>query len=494
MNNFINIDNKTKVYKTDVLIVGSGAGGATIADMLTKQGFEILMLEEGGSYPIKELKKPEEVFTKIWRHSGLTATLGKPNIAYAEGKAFGGSTEINSAIFQRPYEAVVQDWQDQYKLDDTWSLKNMNKYWDDTFAQMNVSYHEKYYADTTTLIDGAKKMGYKSEYLSVAMNTKEKDDRIYGCPVVGKQSMSKTLLPAAMKRGMKVITNCKLDKIIFKGKQATQAYCQVKKGNKNISIKVEFKYIFCCAGATNTPLILKRSGVKTIDFNNFQLHPTMKVFALFDKKIQDPHSIVAASYISEFMPNIRIAGSVVTKGFVGMALANNYHHTKPFLDNMENVGSYYVMIKPFSKGHFRFLPFANQWMDSPLIDYKLTDWDFEHFKKGLTYLTNAMFAAGAKIVMPDIANHDGWRSMTDFKKDMSRTAQYNLMSVHLMASCPPSGVKNLGVTNPEGRVWGYDNFYIADASQIPTALGCNPQATVMAIAKKYATQFVAHYK
>ncbi|MGI9461037.1 MAG: GMC family oxidoreductase N-terminal domain-containing protein [Alphaproteobacteria bacterium] len=484
---FINVNATDKIYKADLLIIGSGAGGATIADIATQHGMDVLMVEEGEKYPIKQLKTPEEVFIKLWRNSGLTATLGKPNIAFAEGKTFGGSTEINSAIFQRPHEQVVKNWQSAYQLDDSWSYKNLLRYWDKSFSQMHVSYHKKYYADSDVLIKGAAKLNYAAEYLSIAMKPDEKDDRIYGNPIKGKRSMSNSLLPLALKRGMRVILGCRVNRLSFKGKKAVRAYCDVKKNNTSKKLVIEFKYVFCCAGSIHTPMILKKSGVRSnLPFDNFQLHPTLKMFGLFPKKIQTAASMAPGAFVSEFMPDIRLGGSIFTRGFVGMALANNYDNASEFLQDMDYVGSYYVMIKPTAKGRFHFLPM----LDSPLINYKLAMVDFANLKKGMGYLAEIMFAYGAKKVMPDIAGHRGWHNMADVKKDSSRTENYNLMSIHLMGSCPPSGNRQMGITDQTGLVWGYDNFYIADGSQVPTAMGCNPQATIMAIAKKYGTEFI----
>jgi choline dehydrogenase-like flavoprotein len=37
------------------------------------------------------------------------------------------------------------------------------------------------------------------------------------------------------------------------------------------------------------------------------------------------------------------------------------------------------------------------------------------------------------------------------------------------------------VVAPDGRVWGWANLHVADASVFPTSLGVNPQVTTMAM-------------
>ena len=86
----------------DALIIGSGAGGATVADYLTKSGLDVVMLEEGPY--INAEKVPDSVpegLIRMWRAGGLTVALGQNIVPYAEGRCVGGGTEINSAIMQR---------------------------------------------------------------------------------------------------------------------------------------------------------------------------------------------------------------------------------------------------------------------------------------------------------------------------------------------------------------------------------------------------------
>ena len=47
-----------------------------------------------------------------------------------------------------------------------------------------------------------------------------------------------------------------------------------------------------------------------------------------------------------------------------------------------------------------------------------------------------------------------------------------------------------GVIDPEFKVYGYNNLYVADASVFPSSIGVNPQLTVMALAH-YASEFIA---
>jgi choline dehydrogenase-like flavoprotein len=94
--------------EAEVLVIGSGAGGAVTAAMLARAGRRVVVVEEGPWVDPDALEpfSLQEMVAK-YRHRGLAAALGSPTIAYAEGRCVGGSTEINSGLWHRlpPYLA-----------------------------------------------------------------------------------------------------------------------------------------------------------------------------------------------------------------------------------------------------------------------------------------------------------------------------------------------------------------------------------------------------
>ena len=49
-----------KEHRCDIVVVGSGAGGAIIAHRLVEQGKQVVLLEAGGAY------KTEDYTTDFW--------------------------------------------------------------------------------------------------------------------------------------------------------------------------------------------------------------------------------------------------------------------------------------------------------------------------------------------------------------------------------------------------------------------------------------------
>lgn len=95
-------DKSEQALKVQVLIIGSGAGGATSAAVLAENGFEVVVLEEGDRQPISEYgQAPTQSMQKLYRNKGLMPVMGSVPIGYVEGRCLGGSTEINSGFWHR---------------------------------------------------------------------------------------------------------------------------------------------------------------------------------------------------------------------------------------------------------------------------------------------------------------------------------------------------------------------------------------------------------
>ena len=65
------------------------------------------------------------------------------------------------------------------------------------------------------------------------------------------------------------------------------------------------------------------------------------------------------------------------------------------------------------------------------------------------------------------------------------------MTVHLTSSVRMGENRAATGADSFGRVWGYSNLRVNDASLLPDAPGVNPQAAIMAISLRNADHFIA---
>ena len=98
-------------HECEVLVIGSGAGGATTAALLAEAGRDVLVVEEGAWVEQGEVVPFSlEQMDRQYRAGGVTVALGRPSIAYTEGCCAGGGTEINSGLYRRPSEETLDRW------------------------------------------------------------------------------------------------------------------------------------------------------------------------------------------------------------------------------------------------------------------------------------------------------------------------------------------------------------------------------------------------
>jgi choline dehydrogenase-like flavoprotein len=98
-------------HECEVLVVGSGAGGATTAALLAEAGCDVLIVEEGSWVEQGDVVPFSlDQMDRQYRSGGVTVALGRPSIAYTEGCCAGGGTEINSGLYRRPSEETLARW------------------------------------------------------------------------------------------------------------------------------------------------------------------------------------------------------------------------------------------------------------------------------------------------------------------------------------------------------------------------------------------------
>ena len=95
--------------RTQVCVIGSGAGGAVVAKELAEAGIEVCLLEEGAYYRGKDFTgNPRQMIDMVYRNRGLTGTVGGLTIPIPLGRCVGGTTTINSGTCYRAPDYVLE--------------------------------------------------------------------------------------------------------------------------------------------------------------------------------------------------------------------------------------------------------------------------------------------------------------------------------------------------------------------------------------------------
>lgn len=477
-------------HSCEVLVIGTGAGGASVADMLSEAGLDVLMVEEGVHIPASDAPQGiSESMRKMWRGGGLMSTLGS-QIAFAEGRCVGGGTEINSAIFQRAPISVLERWRTANQLDDM-SAQALEPYYNRAAAAVNASQTPGPPGPVTSILEQAgNAMGWEVTSLERGQRGCVGTNLCSAaCPTGGKQSMSSTLIPQARTRGARLLSSTRAKRLVLRNGRVTGAIVSQRDelGHSRDEM-ISASWIFVAAGTMQTPMLLWRSGISRLAGASFQLHPTIRLLARFPKTVNAQRDRLPLVAITEFVPELRFGGSIFTIGTYAMALTEDWRHQAGLLPDYSHHAMYYAMIKPDGVGRIQCLP----GIADPIVTYKLTERDWRRLGDGAQKLAGALFAAGAQHVTPAIRGHAGWASAAAAAADMALPKhRTSLMTIHLFSSCPMGNDAKHYAVDGYGRVFGFDNLVVADGSLLPSAPGVNPQATIMALAYRAADAFLA---
>jgi choline dehydrogenase-like flavoprotein len=99
----------------DVVVVGSGSGGAVVAAHLAEAGQRVVVLEEGPHVPWERYgrMRPSESMRHLWRDAGLTIAVGlgdTPMINVMMGECVGGSSVLTGGVCFRTPGSVHREW------------------------------------------------------------------------------------------------------------------------------------------------------------------------------------------------------------------------------------------------------------------------------------------------------------------------------------------------------------------------------------------------
>src|SRR5690554_3486170 len=99
--------------EADIAIIGSGAGGATSAEILSAAGFRVLLIEEGGLFTSSDFTLQENDAYPALYQEGLGRMSRDGAIIILQGRAVGGSTVINCTSCFRTPEPTLARWADE---------------------------------------------------------------------------------------------------------------------------------------------------------------------------------------------------------------------------------------------------------------------------------------------------------------------------------------------------------------------------------------------
>lgn len=490
-------------YLADVVVVGTGAGGAPAGAMLRDAGLDVVMIEEGGLHRTESFRTdPISSLQRLYRDAGTSSIMGRPPILFAEGRCVGGSTTVNGGMSWPTPERVLEQWSGEFRLDAT-DAASMAPYFEAAQRILHVEFQNK---DTLgrndeLFVAGAERLGWRVEdnprdmHRCVGLNNCG-----FGCPTGAKRSMLVTEVPRTLAAGSSLITYAKVTRVLFRGDRAVgvrgcfvdeRGRRRTSRGVKLGTFEVFARLVVLAAGARHTPGILLRSGIRGGQVGRgLHTHPNAKVVGVFPDRVNPWVGAHQAHQVHQFLEDgILLAYAGVPPGILATGIpgfGREHGERMSLYNHMMTAG---CLVEDTGVGRVGLGPDLEPWMS-----FRLSPRDVETIHRGVRMSAEQMFAAGAKSVLLPFGDLPELKGPDDLVRiDARPRKRHNieLMTVHIMSSARMSRDPSGGVVDAWGRVHGVDGLVVADASIIPSSIGVNPMETIVALSLRCAGRWAA---
>ncbi|MEQ1506859.1 MAG: GMC family oxidoreductase N-terminal domain-containing protein, partial [Myxococcota bacterium] len=293
----------------DVLVIGSGCGGATLALALAERGIDVIVAERGGYYTAADFDQREaNMLAKIDGGRGLD-TSDDGGVAMTYGNNVGGASVHYWADSYRTPADRLAVWADQYGVEGH-DLATLTPQFERLERDLNVHPAPDEYANRINVLvrDAAQRLGWKVDRVPQARKGCVSSGYCaQGCAYDAKQSQLVTHLPRAVALGARVFADLDLTRLYWNGPRVTSAVGLVldrATGRpRGPTVRIEPKAVAVAAGGYGTPRLLLRQGLKdrlpALGEHLF-VNPCPMVHGRFDEDIVQWRNIPAAWAVEEF--------------------------------------------------------------------------------------------------------------------------------------------------------------------------------------------------
>jgi choline dehydrogenase-like flavoprotein len=527
----LSLSPEPEVIETDVVIVGSGCGGAVAAKELAEAGLKVLVVDKSYYWnpmrlPMSELEGMEHLFENAAALMSDDATM-----TVVAGSAWGGGGTVNWSASLQTQGYVRREWAQKFGMPHFMSAayqRDLDAVCDRMGVGKSSIEHNK---GNQTLLEGARKLGWSVKV--VPQNTGGEAHNCgyctLGCGSCGKKGPTETFLPDAAKAGAEFMEGFECTEVVF-DKPAAGDHVAIGVRGKWIArdstgnpalgpgarrdVFIKAKRVIVSAGTLSSPLVLLRSGLKNKHIGrHLHLHPVAFVGAVWDKEIRPWEGPILTSVVNEFenldgegygakleattmLPSLWLPAAPWQSGLQSKENAAKMKRSTGWISLSRD--RYGGRIYPDPKdGRIR-------------VAYSPSKFDKHHILLGVLRLAEMAYVEGAReifttipgiepfvrlssspesnitvtnIAEPSVNDESFQAWLSKIKSTGFPSPTMRFASAHQMGTCRMGTSASNSVIDPSGRVWGTQGLYVCDASAFPSASGVNPMITNMAISR-----------
>ena len=496
----------------DVVVVGSGAGGAVVARELVRRGRRVLIVERGRHIERSEFVEDEALMYSRLYSDGALQTSRDFTFQVLQGMCVGGTTVVNNGVSFRLPDDLLSVWNGP-EFDAGLPPERLRRSFEAVESLIRVQ------PQTLKRPNPVKKRINDALPGEPLVPVSANIEDCYGCGYCNigcrfgrKLSMLDGVLPETQvwadaeresRPGflgrLEILPECRVTEILTHDDRATGVRCKLRLpdgGSQDIEISA--RTVVVAAGAIHSSRLLMQSGIggsavgaglcanlgshMTADFGDEG--PPLRAFdgLQMSDYVRDgkPRDHVIETWFNPVMSQ-----ALVTPGWLGEHQRN--------MERYDRLGVLGVLVKSERNGNHVLR--RRELVSGSEVAFTPSEGDLDRLLEGLREAGRMLLDAGAEHVMPLTFRYHEFRSAEELDELRLGRLVQDASDISVNTGHPQGGnaigrQRGRGVVDERFRVHGYDNLYVCDASVFPTAIRVNPQLTVMALAHRAGSECI----
>lgn len=486
----------------DLVVVGSGPGGAIAALEAARAGKSVILVEAGPVARRQDLVRDGGMtMTRLLWDSGMRTTRGNVIMPTMQARVLGGGSLINSAICLRATPQALESWEEDHGVDGL-SQDELAPHYDAVEQFMGVR-------PTDPAVQGPRNELFAQGAAAIGLDAvpilrneagcRGSGGCLFGCLNGAKLSHDRRGIPELLAAGGRVYTSVECERLVQRGGRVAGIEGRMVEpgtGRRTGSVRILAKATVLAAGVMHTPMICQRSGLSADPIgSNLRMHPGTVVVGDFDDVVLPWYGATQGMHVLDMLPyGIKLETLWADPALMAIRLPSLGARFKRQVARYKHMAPWDAWVSgEDSVGRVRYLPGSPR----PSITYDIGDADLRRLQHATATLAEMFFAAGAHKVYPAIGGlPQVLRSPDDIGQ--VRSARIKVTDIpsgsnHVFGTMPMGDDPALAATDSDGAVHGVDDLYVTDSSLFPTSPGVNPMLTIWALAHRIGQQLAQRY-
>jgi len=470
----------------DVVVVGTGAGGAVVGRELADRGLAVVFVEEGQHH-----RRDAFDGSSIRAHQRFyrgAFSVGNAAMPVFMGRLVGGSTAINGGTSYRTPPWVLERWCEELGTDEL-SPAAMKRHFDrvEDVLQVAPSPRAQIGPIGDVMERGCDALGWS--HFPIPRNAPGCDGSgfcDFGCRTDAKRGTNIAYVPPALEKGALLFTGLTAESVVVEQGRAVGVLAAASNGRR---MRVRARAVVLAGGAVPTPLFLLKQNLANQSGEvgkNLTLHPSTGFSALMKEKM-DGHKHIPQGYgCDQFLKDGALI--MTAQGDVNIAsvvFPFSGRRLMEAVDQLDHTASFALLIRDSNRN-------GRVWRNVggfPAITYNVSQEDVDCAHRAMVHTGEMCLAAGATRLYPAALRMqvlEGAAGLDRFRKARLSAADIAWTSYHPLGTCKMGKDPKTSVVDLDHQTHDLPGLFIADGSTVPSSLGVNPQITIMAMATRAA--------